>query len=82
MTKFYQKIVDHQKSIIAVFLILFVVCAVCKQFVAVDYDMNDYLPPESTSTRALDLMEQEYDGGIPNARVMVNSCRRWTASPT
>ena len=71
MTKFYKQIVNHQKSIIAVFLILFVVCAVCKQFVAVNYDMNDYLPPESASTQALNLMEQEYDGGIPNARVMV-----------
>ena len=71
MTKFYRHIVNHQKLIIAVFLILFAVCAVCRQFVAVNYDMNDYLPPESASTRALDRMEQEYDGGIPNARVMV-----------
>lgn len=71
ITKFYRQIVSHQKTIIAVFIILFAVCAVCKQFVAVNYDMNDYLPPESASTQALNLMEQEYDGGIPNARVMV-----------
>lgn len=71
MTKFYKHIVDHQKLIIIIYLVLFAVCAVCKQFVAVNYDMNDYLPPESASTQALDLMEQEYDGGIPNARVMV-----------
>lgn len=73
MTKFYRHIVNHQKLIIAIFLILVVVCAVCKQFVAVNYDMNDYLPPESASTQALDKMEQEYDGGIPNARVMVQN---------
>ena len=71
MTKFYRHIVNHQKGIIAIFLILFAVCAVCKQFVAVDYDMNDYLPQSSASTVALDRMEEEYDGGIPNARVMV-----------
>lgn len=71
MTKFYRHIVDHQKLIIAIFLILFAVCAVCQQLVAVNYDMNDYLPPESASTTALDLMDREYDGGIPNARVMV-----------
>ena len=71
MTKLYRHIVNHQKLIIAVYLILFAVCAVCRQFVAVNYDMNDYLPPESASTVALDRMEQEYDGGIPNARVMV-----------
>ncbi len=71
MTRFYRHIVNHQKGIIAIFLILFAVCAVCKQFVAVNYDMNDYLPRSSASTVALDRMEQEYDGGIPNARVMV-----------
>lgn len=71
MTKFYRQIVNHQKSIIAVFLILFAVCAVCGRFVAVNYDMNDYLPSETASAQALGKMEQEYDGGIPNARVMV-----------
>lgn len=73
LTKFYRHIVNHTKTIIGIFLILFALCAFCKQFVAVNYDMNDYLPPESASTRALDLMEQEYDGGIPNARVMVQN---------
>lgn len=71
MTKFYRHIVNHQKLVITVFLILFAVCAVCRQFVAVNYDMNDYLPPESASTQALNRMEEEYSGGIPNARVMV-----------
>ena len=71
MTKFYRHIVNHQKLIIGIFLILFAVCAVCKQFVAVNYDMNDYLPRSSASTVALDRMEEEYEGGIPNARVMV-----------
>lgn len=72
MSKFYRQVVGHTKLIIVIYLILFVVCAICKRFVAVNYDMNDYLPPESPSTQALNLMEQEYDGGIPNARVMVS----------
>lgn len=71
MTKFYKRVVNHQKLIISIFLVLAVIGAVCKQFVAVNYDMNDYLPEDSPSTVALDTMEQEYDGGIPNARVMV-----------
>ncbi len=71
MTKFYEHIVNHRKAIIAIFLVLLAVCAVGRQFVAVNYDMNDYLPQSSPSTRALDLMEQEFTGGIPNARVMV-----------
>ena len=73
MTKFYKHIVNHQKTIIAVYLLLFAVCLICQQFVAVNYDMNDYLPQESASTVALDVMEREYDGGIPNARVMVQN---------
>ncbi len=71
MTKFYEHIVHHRKGIIVAFLVLAVVCAVCQPFVAVNYDMNDYLPEKSPSTQALNLMEQEYEGGIPNARVMV-----------
>ncbi len=73
MAKFYEHIVKRRKVIIVVFMIVFIVCLVCKQFVAVDYDMYDYLPAESASTKALELMNQEYDGGIPNARVMVEN---------
>ena len=73
MTKFYNRIVGSRKRIIAVFLTLFAVCLLCKQLVAVDYDMYDYLPPESASTQALEVMNREYSGGIPNARVMLEN---------
>ncbi|MDK2807929.1 MAG: putative drug exporter of the superfamily [Clostridiales bacterium] len=71
MKKFYENVVKHTKLIIIVFMVLFLVCAICKQFISVNYDMNDYLPEDSASTVALDVMEREYEGGIPNARVMV-----------
>lgn len=71
MKKFYQAIVNHTKLIITVFAILFVISIICKQFISVNYDMNDYLPEDSASTVALDVMEKEYEGGIPNARVML-----------
>lgn len=35
--------------------------------------MNDYLPDDSKSTISLDIMEDEFEGGIPNARVMVSN---------
>ncbi len=73
MKKFYTWVVNHTKLVIAVFTAAFIVCAVCWQFVAVDYDMNDYLPEDSASTVALDLMDEEFDGGVPNARVMVKN---------
>ena len=71
MKKMYQRIVSHSKLIILFFAVLFFVCLACKPFISVNYDMNDYLPSDSASTVALDVMGQEYDGGIPNARVMI-----------
>lgn len=71
MRRFYEQVVKHPKVIVTVFLLLVVFSAVCKQFVAVNYDMNDYLPQDSASTVGLDKLEEEYEGGIPNARVMI-----------
>lgn len=71
--KFFTAVVKHRKLVIALFLVAAAVCGVCSQFVGVDYDMNDYLPDSATSTTALDTMEEEFDGAIPNARVMVKN---------
>ncbi len=72
MRKFYSKTVNHQKLIVICFLVVTAICCVLQNFVSVDYDMKDYLPKDSASTVALDVMNSEYDGGIPNARVMIN----------
>ncbi len=58
---------------VAVFLALTVFCALCQPLISVNYDMNDYLPPETASSVALDVMDAEYEGGVPNARVMVKN---------
>ncbi len=71
MKRFYTWVVNHPKLIISIFAAVFIVCFFCRQAVAVDYDMNDYLPEDSPSTVALDLMNEEFASGIPNARVMV-----------
>ena len=71
MRKFYNGVVNHRKLILVVFTVLALISAVCHTMVSVDYDMNDYLPENSASTVALDLMNEEFDGGVPNARVMV-----------
>ena len=71
MKTFYRVIVDHPKIIIATFLVLALICAVLQGKVQVNYDMADYLPADSPSTNSLELMQQEFAGGIPNARVMV-----------
>lgn len=54
-----------------IFVLLTAFFALCKPLIPVNYDMNDYLPDDSRSTVSLDVMEQEFDGGIPNARVML-----------
>lgn len=73
MKKFYSFVVKQRKPIIILFLILFVVCLFLQNDVAVNYDMNDYLPSDAKSTVSLDVMEEEFDSGIPNARVMVKN---------
>lgn len=73
MRKFYEYIVNHRRTVIVVFLIATVICAICSTMVNVDYDMNDYLPDGTASTVALDTMKQEYDMSIPNARVMISN---------
>lgn len=71
MRKIYEWVVDHRKLVIAFYAVAVIVCAICKTQIGVNYDMNDYLPEDSASTVALDLMNEEFDGGVPNARVMI-----------
>ena len=73
MQHFYRATTRHPKTMVALFVLLAAFCALCQPLIAVNYDMNDYLPPETASTVALDAMDAEYDGGVPNARVMVRN---------
>lgn len=73
MRKIYSKIVNYPKTILTIFLVLAVTGAILQNFVGVNYDLKDYLPEESKSTVSLDLMTEEFDGGIPNARVMIKN---------
>ncbi|MGN0537272.1 MAG: RND family transporter [Acutalibacteraceae bacterium] len=73
MRKFYTGIINHRKLILVLFLIGFVFSLVCSQLVSVNYDMTDYLPENTKSTISLDTMQKEFDGGIPNARIMVRN---------
>ncbi|MDD5953457.1 MAG: MMPL family transporter [Oscillospiraceae bacterium] len=73
MRKFYTAIVKGRKPILVIFLVCTAVCLILQQFVSVDYDINDYLPEDTPSTVSINVMEEEFDGGIPNARVMVSN---------
>lgn len=67
-----QKITGHKKLIVSLFLILAAVGGLLATMVVKNDSMVDYLPKDSESTIALDLMDREFSGGIPNTRVMVS----------
>ncbi|MDO5424038.1 MAG: MMPL family transporter [Eubacteriales bacterium] len=64
-------ILKHRKLIIGVFAAAMIVCAILSTFVGVNYNIVDYLPDDAASTKSLDVMEEEYDQAIPNARVLI-----------
>lgn len=72
MKKFYMSLVNHRKTMVMIFTMVFVVCLLLGNLVEVNYDINDYLPESSPSTVSLELMQEEFDGGIPNARIMIS----------
>lgn len=61
----------HRKPIIAFYAVAALVCLFLRQFVGVNYDITSYLPDEAASTVALNTMGDEFEGDIPNCRVMV-----------
>lgn len=73
MRKFFEKIVNNPKKILISFLMLALIGAGLQSMVKVNYDLTEYLPAETASTVSLKTMEDEFDGGIPNARVMVQN---------
>lgn len=73
MRKFFQAIVNNPKKILISFLMLALIGAGLQSMVVVNYDITDYLPEDTASTVSLKTMEEEFDGGIPNARVMVRN---------
>lgn len=69
--KFFEWVIRLRFPILALFILAAILGAFAKGMVGVNYDMNDYLPEDSPSTVALDKMEAEFDGAIPNARVAI-----------
>ncbi|PDX74006.1 hypothetical protein CGS56_16300, partial [Faecalibacterium prausnitzii] len=67
MKRFYTAIVRRRRLVLAVFALAAVLSVFAVRQVKVDYDINDYLPPESPSTTAI-----EVGVAVPNASVMVS----------
>ena len=71
MQRFYAGVVRRRRVILVLFAVCTILCLVMQGMVGVNYDMNDYLPQNTKSTVALEVMEDVFDGGVPNARVML-----------
>ncbi len=71
MDKVREWILAHKKLVVAVFLTATALCTAFWPFVNVNYNMVDYLPEDAQSTKALRLMEEEFEGGVPGTRVMI-----------
>lgn len=59
-----------RKLIITLFALVTVISTVLLFGVKVNYDLTAYLPEDSDSTVALEIMDEEFDAAVPNARVM------------
>nr|WP_078556544.1 MMPL family transporter [Bacillus alkalicellulosilyticus] len=65
-------IVRHKKAIVIFFFLITIICTIAQFFVSVNYNMTDYLPDEAQSTLAIDIMEEEFGGSVPNTRIMIH----------
>ncbi len=66
--------ITKQKNIVVIlFSVIALISVVCMLQVSVNYNMIDYLPQDSRSTIALEIMDKEFSQSVPNARVMLNN---------
>ncbi|MFC7786931.1 RND family transporter [Rossellomorea sp. GCM10028870] len=64
-------IIKHKKAVLIAFMLVTILSTVAQFFVKVNYNMVDYLPDDAQSTQAMDIMEKEFTGDVPDTRVMV-----------
>lgn len=72
MNKVADLIIRRKTIIVAVFAIAAALCTLLAFTVNVNRNLLDYLPADSESTIALDIMDREFDGAVPNASVMIS----------
>ena len=66
-------ITRHRKGILPVFAILSLLGTILFFCTPINYNMMDYLPTEANSTKALTVMEEEFEQPMPNLNVMVEN---------
>lgn len=71
VNQLFEFIIKHKVVVLGTFIVISLVSVAMSPFVQVNYNLLDYLPEQAASTRALTVMEEEYEGGVPNARIMI-----------
>ena len=71
MDRLFETITKHKLTVLLTFMVVTILSVAMKPFVSVNYNLLDYLPDAAPSTIALNEMDEEYEGGVPNARIMV-----------
>ena len=71
MRNLFAKILRHRRLVIAFCAIIAIIGIITAQLVSVNYDMKDYLPEGTGSSISMAVMQEQYDSGIPGARVLV-----------
>ncbi|MDR1588713.1 MAG: MMPL family transporter [Oscillospiraceae bacterium] len=66
-------ITKHRRFVTVAFIILTLVCALAQFGVGVNYDLAEYLPENTGSSKALGIMGDEFTQPAPNARVMIRN---------
>ncbi|MEI6100518.1 MAG: MMPL family transporter [Eubacteriales bacterium] len=71
MNRFANGILNHRKTVLAVFIIAALVCALLSTMVKINYKLTDYLPDDAPSTKALQVMEKSFNQDLPNTSVYI-----------
>jgi len=73
MGRVFESVLNHKRAVVAIYAVALALCALLSQTVSVNYNLLDYLPDASPSTVAVRVLNNEYSGGYPNARVMASN---------
>lgn len=71
MERLVNGILKYKKSILVFFILATVISLFTSSMVNINYNIMDYLPEKAPSTKALDVMNEEYDKGAANVRVVL-----------
>lgn len=71
--KISNSIIKHKRIVLITFILSSIICALMIPAVSVNYNMLEYLPEETKSTTAINIMNDEFGGRIPNTRVMITN---------